>query len=184
MSLNLYGSELIERGKGSYGEPRVLSFGEGTKLRIGKYCSIAGGVTILLGGNHRPDWVTTYPFNVLWPHVAGHIQGHPATKGDVIIGNDVWIGLGASILSGVTIGDGAVIGAYAVVAKNVPPYAIVVGNPAKVVKFRFDESTIEQLLTIAWWDWSDAKIASAIPFLLSDNINDFILFSEASKSIK
>lgn len=177
ISLSLFGSEIIERGKGSYGEPRVLSWGEGAKVRIGKFCSIASEVTILLGGNHRVDWVTTYPFNVMWSGVAGHIQGHPSTKGDVVIGNDVWIGAGALILSGVTIGDGAVVGARAVVAKNVPPYAVVVGNPAKIVKYRFDESTVEKLLAIAWWDWPDDKIAAAIPFLLSENINDFIIYS-------
>ncbi len=171
---NLYASGLIERGRGSYGEPAVGSWGEGTKVKIGNFCSIAQGVSILLGGGHRTDWVTTYPFSVLWPSVAGHIPGHPSTKGDVIIGNDVWIGTGALILSGVTIGDGVVIGAHAVVAKDVPAYAIAVGNPAKVVKFRFDEATIEKLLAIAWWNWPDEKIASAVELMLSNDINEFI----------
>ncbi|HEV8050935.1 MAG TPA: DapH/DapD/GlmU-related protein [Parachlamydiaceae bacterium] len=98
-------------GKGSYGQPTVIGFGEGYVAVVGKYCSIAGGVTILTGGDHRVDWITTFPFSALWPHVAGHIKGHPKSKGNVIIGNDVWIGMNAFILSGVTIGDGAVVGA-------------------------------------------------------------------------
>lgn len=169
---------LAEYGKGSYGMPEVISFGEGAHLRVGKYCSIADNVKILLGGEHRVDWVTTYPFSFLWPKVAGHIPGHPKTKGDVIIGNDVWIGMGAFILSGVTIGDGAVVGANALVTKNVPPYAIVGGNPAKIIKYRFDEYTIQKLLKIAWWNWSEKKISAAMPLLLSDDIDMFIKFYE------
>lgn len=164
----------IEKGKGTYGSPHVMSWGEGTKVKIGKFCSIARGVTIFLGGDHRTDWVTTYPFSVTRPNIAGHITGHPRTKGDVIIGNDVWIGSNASILSGVTIGDGAVIGAHAVVAKNVPPYAIVVGNPAKIIRFRFDQETIDKLIAIAWWDWPDEKINGAVDLLLSTDIAGFI----------
>lgn len=169
---------LEERGRGSYGAPEVVSWGEGARLKIGQFCSIANGVTILLGGEHRVDWVTTYPFSFLWPQVAGHIKGHPKTKGDVIIGNDVWIGTGALILSGVTIGDGAVVGAHAVVTKNVPPYAIVGGNPAKIIRYRFDEYTIQKLLAISWWNWPDQKIAVAMEFLLSNDINTFIKYFE------
>ncbi len=84
----LSGNQLIEMGRGSYGNPAIFSWGEGAKVKVGKFCSIADGVQIFVGGNHRPDWITTYPFNVLRPHVAGHITGHPMTKGDVIIGND------------------------------------------------------------------------------------------------
>lgn len=184
MTISLYGTAVIERGKWTYGEPFVIDWEEGTKVKIGKYCSIAGGVTILLGGNHRTDWVTTFPFSVYWHKVAGHIQGHLTTKGNVIIGNDVWIGWGAMILSGVTIGDGAVIGANALVTKNVPPYAIVGGNPAKIIKYRFDEDTINKLLAIAWWDWSEDKIASALPFMLTNDINDFFIFSDYSKYLE
>lgn len=111
-------------GRGTYGSPRVLNWGEGAKLEIGAYCSIAAGVTIFLGGEHRVDWVTTYPFNVLWD-CASHITGHPATKGDVTIGHDVWLGRNATILSGVAIEDGAVVGCNALVTKPVPAYGIV-----------------------------------------------------------
>ena len=167
-------SHFIEWGRGSYGDPKVLSYGEGAHLQIGQFCSIAEGVTIFLGGEHRPDWVTTYPFNVLRRETAGHVKGHPKTKGDVKIGNDVWIGRDACILSGVTIGDGAVIGARALVAKNIPPYAIVGGNPAKIIRFRFDETTIQKLLAIAWWNWPDEKINSSIDLLLSNEVGNFI----------
>lgn len=154
-------------GEFTYGTPKVLDWGEGATLVIGKFCSIADDVTIFLGGNHRTDWVSTYPFNVLndeFPN-AKEIKGHPISKGDVIIGNDVWIGKGASILSGVLIGDGAVIGAETVVTKDVEPYSICVGNPGKVIKKRFSDYEIELLLKIKWWDWSTKKINEEIEFL-------------------
>lgn len=101
-------------------------------------------------------------------------DGLPETKGDIVIGNDVWIGRGARVLSGVTVGDGAVIGAYAAVGSNIPPYAIVVGNPAKEIGKRFGPHEIEALLRIAWWDWSDEEIEKAVPFLNSDDVQGFI----------
>lgn len=165
-----------EIGDYTYGCPSVIVWDDVTRLHIGKFCSIAAGVTIMLGGNHRTDWVTTYPFNVLsqrFPNAA-EIKGHPATKGDVWIGNDVWIGRGATILSGVRIGDGAVIGLNAVVSKDVEPYSIVVGNPGRVVKKRFDEKTIEALLKIRWWDWDEERINQETAFLCSSNIQEFI----------
>lgn len=165
-------------GKGTYGNPAVRARDDGATLRIGAYTSIATGVQILLGGEHRPDWVTTYPFNVL-RESAKNITGHPKTKGDVIIGNDVWIGTEALILSGVTIGDGAVIGARSVVAKSVPPYAIVSGSPAKLIKYRFDEDCIKKLLEIQWWNWDDAQIENAIPFLLASDLAAFFSFADS-----
>jgi len=168
----------IEVGRGTYGNPKVRSWGEGAALKIGAFCSIAEDVTILLGGEHRMEWVTTYPFNVKWD-AARHITGHPVTRGDVVIGNDVWIGFGAMILSGVTIGDGAVIGARTLVMKNVPPYAIAAGHPAVVVRKRFDDATIDRLLKIRWWDWPDEKIERFLPRLLNSDLEAFLAATES-----
>lgn len=147
--------------------------GEGAKLKIGSFCSIADEVVIFLGGNHRPDWVTTYPFNWVFKEF-DNIKGHPATKGNVVIGNDVWVGRGACILSGITIGDGAVIGANTVVTKSVDPFAVVVGNPGKMVKKRFSDEIVKKLLSIQWWNWDIQKIKEHIPLMLDNDIEKFI----------
>ena len=170
-----------EIGRGTYciGKPqlKIYTWGEGAVLKMGSFCSIAVGVKIYLGGEHRIDWGTTYPFNRLWL-AAKKVTGHPKTKGDVIIGNDVWIGTEAMIMSGVTIGDGAVIGARALVTCDVPPYGIAVGNPATVIKKRFDEKIISRLLKIKWWDWDDEMIEKTLPLLLNEDIEKFLEFAE------
>ncbi|GBG57643.1 acetyltransferase [Sporomusaceae bacterium FL31] len=163
----------FEIGEWTYGSPKIISWGENATVRIGKFCSIAEGVTILLGGEHRSDWVTTYPFNALFSE-ASHITGHPKTKGNVLIGNDVWIATDALILSGVTIHDGAIIGARSVVSKDVAPYSIVAGNPARHIKYRFDDQMIAQLLEIKWWNWPIEKVKEAFPLLLSNNLGLFL----------
>lgn len=162
-------------GEFSYGVPTVLSWGEAATLTIGNFCSFAGGIDILLGGNHRPDWVSTYPFPAIshWPEAAD-IEGHPATNGDVIIGSDVWIGFKATILSGVTVGDGAVVGACAIVTRDVPPYAIVGGNPARILRMRFSDDIIQQLLEVRWWDWDLERIRRHIPLLMQPDISKFL----------
>jgi acetyltransferase-like isoleucine patch superfamily enzyme len=160
-------------GEWTYGKPSVRSWGEGARLHVGRFCSIADGVAIFLGGEHRTEWVTTYPFSEFFEEGKG-IPGDAITRGDVRIGSDVWIGQGACILSGVEIGDGAVIGARAVVAKSVAPYAVVVGNPARIVRYRFNNETIAALLRIRWWDWPIADITAAIPSLMSDDIEAFV----------
>jgi acetyltransferase-like isoleucine patch superfamily enzyme len=160
-------------GRGTYGDLKVLSWDEGATLTIGSYTSVAPQVKVFLGGEHRIDWVTSYPFNVLWES-AKQYSGHPKTKGNVVIGSDVWIGTEALILSGVTIGDGAVIGARAVVTRNVPPYAVVAGNPARLVKFRFEQTVIDRLLVQQWWNWSEKQIEIAIPDLLNNHIEHFL----------
>jgi chloramphenicol O-acetyltransferase type B len=162
-----------EIGKGTYGDLTILFCEGDSKASIGAFCSFGPGVQIFLGGEHRTDWVTTYPFNMKWQS-ARHIKGHPKTKGDVIIGNDVWIGAEVIIMSGVNIGDGAVIATRALVAKDVPAYSISAGNPARVVRMRFDDKTISSLLEVRWWDWDDATIEKYLPLMLSTEIDVFI----------
>lgn len=165
-------------GAGSYGNLTVLEWGEGSTLSIGAYTAIASGVKVFLGGEHRTDWVTTFPFSVLW-EAGKEIKGHPKSKGNVVIGNDVWIATEALIMSGVTIGDGAVIGARAVVTRDVPAYAIVVGNPSRIVRYRFDQQTIKRLLKIKWWEWETTRIENSMPALLSHDIESFLATVEA-----
>ncbi len=160
---------------------RVIYYGENANLKIGKFCSIAADVKFFLGGNHRIDWVTTYPFSVLFKN-GSFTNGHPISNGDIIIGNDVWIGEGASIMSGVKIGSGAVIAAESVVTKDVPDYGIVGGNPAKLIRLRFDEDAVAKLLSLSWWDWPIEKIEKHLPKLLSDDI-DKLLKLDNSDSI-
>lgn len=160
-------------GRGSFGRPRVLSWRDATALEIGSFCSIADSVTIMLGGEHRTDWVTTYPFSHFFPG-ARRFKGHPHTKGDVSIGNDVWVGYEALILSGVQIGNGAVVAARSVVTRSVEPYSVVAGNPARHVRFRFDERAVKALERIAWWDWPLEKIEEAWPLLLTGDVQAFI----------
>lgn len=163
-------------GNHTYGEPTILTFDQTTRLSIGRFCSISDKVTIILGGNHRIDWMTTYPFPAFeqaWPEARG-IKGHPGSKGDISIGNDIWIGYGATILSGVTIGSGAVIGAESVVTEDVAPYAIVAGNPARERKRRFDQPTIAALLQLAWWNWPEEKIRKNLSLLCSNQIKELL----------
>ncbi len=162
-----------EIGVGTYGNPTVQSWGENARLVIGRYCSIAEGVTILLGGNHRVDWVTTYPFHVFDP-AGEHITGQPASKGDVVIGNDVWLGDSCRIMSGVTVGDGACVAANAVVTRDVAPYSIVGGVPARLIRHRFGLDQIAALLEIRWWDWPPERIREAYDTLMSPDIDAFI----------
>jgi acetyltransferase-like isoleucine patch superfamily enzyme len=163
-------------GKYTYGKPNVLWANNNAKLVVGNFCSIAENVTIYLGGNHRQDWVTTYPFGHIHQNVFNKFNGygHPSTKGDIIIGNDVWIGSNVTIMSGTTIGDGAVIANNSHVVKNVEPYSLVGGNPAKLIKYRFTPEQIVQLLEIKWWNWDDAKINKFSPLLCNPDIDDFI----------
>jgi acetyltransferase-like isoleucine patch superfamily enzyme len=165
-------------GKYTYGTENLnIHYSDsGAKLIIGNFCSIAGNINIYLGGNHRTDWVTTYPFGHINQHIFNNFngQGHPATKGDVVIGNDVWIGQNVTIMSGVTIGAGAIIANNSHVVRNVEPYSVVGGNPAKLIKYRFTKEQIEKLLEIKWWDWDDDKINRLSPLLCNENIDEFI----------
>lgn len=145
----------------------------GNKLIIGKFCQIAAGVEFVMNGaNHQMSGVSTYPFYIFgtWEQNAPPQKDMPL-KGDTVIGNDVWIGQNVTILPGVHIGDGAIIGLNSVVAKNVPPYTIVAGNPAKIIRKRFDEELINLLLKLKWWDKSIEEINALIPLLSCSDLN-------------
>jgi len=139
---------------------------------VGSFCSIAEDVEVLTGGNHRADWVTTFPFGRLNTDVFpfDDHNAQPLSKGDVVIQDDVWIGHKAMLMSGVTVGYGAVVAAGAVVTKDVPPYAIVGGNPARVIKYRFEPLAIERLLALRWWNLDDKEIAELVPALCDTDV--------------
>ncbi|WP_407863698.1 CatB-related O-acetyltransferase [Phyllobacterium phragmitis] len=138
----------------------------GDRLIIGKFCAIAAGTTFIMNGaNHPLDGFSTYPFGIFggdWAAAFDMEKLGRTVRGDTVVGNDAWIGMNATVMPGVTIGDGAVIATRSVVSRDVPPYAIVAGNPARVVKMRFDEATISRLLDIAWWNWPVDKITRNI----------------------
>lgn len=144
------------------------------RLNIGKYCSIACGAKFMFtSGNHAMQPLSTYPFPIFveeWGLEWSDITNAWDNKGDIVIGNDVWIGYESVIMQGVHIGDGAVIGTRAVVTKDIPPYTIVGGVPAKPIKKRFDDKTVEKLLELKWWDWSEEEIKAKLPDIMSGNI--------------
>ena len=172
------GASVVEIGRFSYGveHSAIRQWGEGAALRVGAFCSVAYGLTVFLGGNHRVDWGTTYPFGHVFVGAFGgrDIVGHPQTNGDVVIGNDVWIGMNVTIMSGVTIGDGAVIAANSTVGKSVGPYEIWGGNPARLIRPRFQGAISRRLHALRWWDCSQATIRELVP-LLSMPPDDTIL---------
>ena len=168
-------------GRYSYGKPIIQDWGHSnSKLVIGSFCSIGRGTEIFLGGEHKPKWITTFPLNHVYHHDVNrstrgrYEQEH--SKGDVVIGNDVWIAADVLILSGTTIGDGAVIGAKSVVKGTIEPYSINIGIPCVEKRKRFSETEINCLLKFKWWDWPDEKIKQAIPFLMAEDIMGLITF--------
>lgn len=148
----------------------------GDKLRIGKFCSIACGAKFLFNSaNHTLRSLSTYPFPIFyeeWGLEGKDIRQAWENKGDIVIGNDVWIGYQAVILAGVTVGDGAIIGSRAVVTRDVPPYTIVGGVPAKPIRTRFDEDTIARLQALRWWDWDQETIRRAIPAIQAGRLSE------------
>lgn len=177
-------SNIIPRGKHTYGpEPKFIGVEEIARgSRIGKFCSIADNLQFIVKGTHMIDWVTTYPFQEIWGANVPlyEINGIEGKAGDlppsspITIGNDVWIASNVKIKQGITIGDGAVLATECFVTKDVPPYAVVGGNPAKIIRYRFTEDQIKELLEIKWWDWEDEEIFEIIPLLTSKNIDEFI----------
>lgn len=169
-----------EIGLGTYGMPQVHDWNEGSTLRIGSYCSIADNVQIFLGGQHRIDWVSSYPFPAYVPEAA-HIKDFGGTRGDVVIGSDVWLCSNCTILSGVTIGHGAVVASGAVVSRDVQPYAVVAGNPARQIRWRFPEPTRSALLHSAWWEWPEAEIRQIVSKLCSNDIETFLAYADSRR---
>ncbi len=146
----------------------------GDKLVIGKFCAIATGVTFIMNGaNHASTGFSTYPFNIFgrgWEEGFDEAAIDAGFKGDTIVGNDVWIGHEATIMPGARIGDGAIVAAKSVVTGEVPPYAVVGGNPARIIRKRFPDEQVAMLLEMAWWDWSEEQIRGAIPLLTNGNV--------------
>ncbi len=145
----------------------------GDKLVIGKFCAIATGVKFIMNGaNHKLSGFSTYPFQIFghgWERVMP-TEGELPFKGDTEIGNDVWIGYEATIMPGVKIGDGAIVASKSVVTADVPAYSVVGGNPARVIKYRFDEQTIAALLATAWWDWSAETITTNLEAIVGGDL--------------
>jgi len=168
--------ELMTMGRWSYGHPEVIAYGgEDGHVNIGPFVSIGAATRFLVGGNHRLDLITTSPLNepgAPWP------EGHNGTRGDITIGPDVWIGRGATILSGVTIGAGAVVAACSVVTRDVEPYWLVAGNPARPKHRRLPDLDCERLLALAWWDWPDEHIRAARRLLHSEDVQALCEYGE------
>lgn len=146
-------------------------FGEVDKLIIGRFCSIASGVVIMMAGNqgHRHDWISSFPFD--FTEFGDGVKSGFERAGNTVIGNDVWLGAECVIMPGVKVGDGAVIGTRAVVTKDVEPYAVVVGNPGRCVKKRFPPQHVKQLLEMKWWDWPLPQLKAAMTIMCSADID-------------
>ncbi len=164
----------ISVGRFTYGAPAFRIWTSDERIEIGAFCSIADDVTIFGGGEHRSDWVSTFPLRIAFGHALAERDGHPASRGPTRIGSDVWIGHGATILSGVSVGDGAIIGACAVVSRDVAPYAVVAGNPARQLRSRFMAEHVRELLALQWWSWPIELIEEFVPLLCDTDIAAFI----------
>ena len=151
-------------GIGSYGTPtvRIYDGDQSTRLLIGNYCSIASSATFLLGGNHPTNRASTFPIRLRLQADNTYSDGFPSSKGDIVLGHDVWIGHDALVLSGVTIGNGAVIAAGSVVTRSVDPYTIVAGNPARKIRFRIDPEAAAKVEATEWWNWPPDEVVKNV----------------------
>jgi len=164
-------------GKYTYGTPEICWKNDDASLEVKNFTSIAKDVKIYLGNGfgHDTSFVSTYPFSFIYKSTFPNVRNTSRnTRGDVVIGNDVWIGENVIIMSGVEIGDGAVIANNSHVVKDVAPYSIAGGNPCEHIKYRFSEQQIEKLLDIKWWDWDDDKINYYLPLICSHSIEKFL----------
>lgn len=177
----------IEIGRHTYGRPRLLvNAGDKSKLRIGAFCSIAENVKIFVGGfgRHPTHLPTTYPLAYQFSVKSKNFdRSHLQRSLDTTIGNDVWLARDVTIFSGVTIGHGAVIGASALVNKDVPPYAVVGGVPAKLLNYRFSKELVEKLLALRWWDLPDELIVQEMEAFYQPDIERFIARLEQCKAL-
>ena len=170
-------TNLAEVGKWSYGNPDIYRWDWKSKIIIGNFCSLGPDINFYVGGDHRADWISTSPlpatqFNETFKK-AKSVKNFAKSKGDIVIGHDVWIGGRSTILSGVTIGTGAIIAAGSLVVNDVEPYTISGGNPNRVIKKRFEDSTIKRILDTEWWLLEDSKIDSISKYLLSNDTENF-----------
>jgi len=164
-------------GRYTYGDPEIRWQNPHAKLTVKNFTSIAARVIINLGNGfgHDTSFVSTYPFSFIHKNIFVVENKSRNTKGDVVIGNDVWIGENVVIMSGVTIGDGAVIANNSHVIKDVEPFSICGGNPCQKIKYRFSPEQIERLVEIKWWDWPNEKIRFYLPWICSPNVEEFLL---------
>ena len=171
----------FEIGDFSFGSPEVRYYHDGSRLIVGKFCSIAESSTFLLGGAHRTDFASTFPFGEM-TRVKGP-SDRPRSRGDIVVGHDVWVAANATVLSGVTIGHGAAVGAGSVVIEDVPPYAVMFGNPARLVSRRFSDEIVAELLELRWWDLDEQQIRTLRPQLESTDIEAFIAACRAIRGL-
>ena len=157
-------------GRHTYGYEKdtFLIYTEGALIQVGAFCSIGPQVKVHGGGEHRTDRASTFPLNAMLFDPQKRNRFDDVDSGPTVIGNDVWIGMGATVLAGVRVGDGAVIGARAVVTKDVPDFAVVAGNPARVLRQRFEADVRERLAAVRWWDWPDADIQARRDWFMAD----------------
>ena len=162
-------------GNMSYYAPNVVKYeGDNGRVIIGNFASVAPDADFYVGGLHRTEWVSQYGLRAMLDLPGAHEDGFTHGRGDIVVGSDTWVTNGCTIMSGVTIGDGAVVGTKAVVAKDVRPYAIVVGNPAREIRRRFSDEQVEALLRIRWWDWPTEKVKQHVALISSPDVDAFI----------
>jgi acetyltransferase-like isoleucine patch superfamily enzyme len=162
-------------GRESYYAPRVVKYkGDTGRVVIGNFASVAPDADFYVGGLHRIEWVSLYGLRAMLALPGAYEDGFPHGRGDIVVGSDTWVTNGTTVMSGVTIGDGAVVGTKAVVAKDVRPYAIVVGNPAREIARRFTDAQVEALLRIRWWDWPTQLVKERVELLSSPDVDGFI----------
>jgi acetyltransferase-like isoleucine patch superfamily enzyme len=162
-------------GNMSYYAPNVVKYkGDTGRVLIGNFASVAPDADFYVGGLHRVEWVSLYGLRAMLELPGAYEDGFTHGRGDIVVGSDTWITNGCTVMSGVTIGDGAVVGTKAVVAKDVRPYAIVVGNPAQEIGRRFGDEQVEALLRIRWWDWSTELVKERVDALSSPDVDAFI----------